>query len=148
MEMNMKTLLPLLSVLFCLLFVSPALGSDWVEIGRNGDSVFLYDKESVKHISDNIVQVLDRCDYNDEGRKKFFQQRIETGLSTKGYENFSYQVYTIQINCQDKKMKTLKKTHYDADGKVLFNFSYDQPQWKSVIPGSGGDTIYNQVCPK
>ncbi|WDT77707.1 MAG: hypothetical protein MPW16_20515 (plasmid) [Candidatus Manganitrophus sp.] len=56
-----------------------------------------------------------------------------------------YSIQNITIDCLSKKINTLSKVEYDADGNIISN--YDVPSgWSTVIPDSLGETIYRGWC--
>lgn len=144
----MKSLLPFLSILFVLLFVSPTLGSNWVEYGTdNKDNVWSYDEDSVKHPRKNVVQVKSKIDFSNEGKEKYIQGKKDNKDPIKGYDKFLCYVFLSEINCLDLTIRFLSTTDYDTSGEVLGSHSYDRPDdWVYIKPGSIMDGLREQVC--
>jgi len=145
----MKTFLSLLSVLFVLIFVSPVFGDNWIQYGTGSQgNIYSYNKDTVKWKTNNIVQVWKREDFSVEGREKRIQGLIGKGLPTNGYDKFSHEMGLIEIDCEEMKRNLLSIVDYDTDGNVLLSSSYNEPDWRYIVPGSVGDGLRKEVCKK
>ena len=136
----------ILSVLFVLLLVNPVIGSDWVKYWRYKENVYLYNRVSVKHIKEDIVQVWGKVVFSDEARGKDIQGMRKWGLSTEGYDKLSHTLDLYEIDCKKKMDNLLSISHYDMDNKILYHHSYDKPDWNYIISSSMFDYLREIVC--
>jgi len=135
-----------LSFLTILLLVTPVIGSDWVKYGGYKENIYLYNRVSVKHMKEDIVQVWGKIVFSVEGRKKDILDMRKWGLSTKGYDKLSHILDLYEIDCKGRMSRILYVTHYDTDGSVIKSFTYDKPDWSYIPPGSKMDTLRKKVC--
>ena len=136
-----------LSVLFILLFVTPVIGSeDWVKIYYDDESVCLYNKVSIKHLTKDIVQVWEKTLYSYKGKEETIEWMTKSGLSTEGYDKLSENRILYEIDCEKKRMRILSINEYDIDGKVLFSRDNIKSEWNNIIPDSNGYNLRKKVC--
>lgn len=137
-----------LSVLVLFLFVTPVIGSsDWAEYGvSKNDNVYFYNKVSIKHGTDDIVQVWDKMVYSDEGREKDFQYYKKRGWLTEGRDKLSHQLTLNEINCKKGMNRILSLIEYEKDGGILSSNSFDKPNWVYIVPGSMMNILQEKVC--
>ena len=136
----------ILSVLFVLLLVNPVIGSDWVKYWRYKENIYFYNRVSVKHIKEDIVQVWGKVVFSDEAREKDIQGMRKWGLSTEGYDKLSHTLDLYEIDCKNQRYQFLSVTHYDTDGSVIKGLSYDKPDWTHILPNSIMDNLRKKVC--
>ena len=119
----------------------------WVEYDRdNYGDVYFYNKASVKHTTNDIVQVWCKVVYSDEDRKMLIQQLRKAGLPSNGYNKLSHRLHLEKIDYKKRKYQTLSLSEYDTDGRVLFSGSSDKQDWEHIIPDSIMDTLQKKVC--
>lgn len=137
-------------LLFVLLIFNPpnVSGSDWVVFGTTEDDgdVFLFDKESIKHRTKDIVQFCERRDLSDIGRKNFIKDLIDNGAPIGGYLKISHIDCLREIHCLERKTRVLSIINYDSDGYVLDRGSFANPPWNSITSDSIGDDLRKMVC--
>ena len=138
-----------LTCLIILVLVTSINGSsdDWVEYqkSKNGD-VFLYDKVSVQHTTQYIVQVWGKCVFSDKGREEYIRDRKNKGVSTEWSERVTQVLYLYGIDCKKRRSQIISITEYDMDGNILSSNSYDKPGWSSIPPDSRVDNLREEVC--
>ena len=136
--------------LFCLIIllpVTPVYGSDWRELGTDNDGNFrLYNKDSIKYRTKNIVQVWTETVFSDESRKNYIQHRRKRGLSTEKWDKLLHILVLQETDCKKKKSQILSIVHYDTNGNVLITQTYDKPEWRYIVPGSAYDNLRKKVC--
>jgi len=121
---------------------------NWVEYIRTSNgNVFFYDKDSVNHPSDEIVQILNIVYYSDEGKKKCIQEYREQGNRINCFDKLSYTTSLLEINCKDLKYKTLSIVDYDTDGELLFKGKPYQPDWDHIYLDTGIDKLVKIFSP-
>lgn len=63
--------------------------------------------------------------------------------------NLSSQNYTqqnFQIDCAERKIRSLSATDYDSMGTALGLGSQTEQAWQSIVPESIGEVLYNGMC--
>ncbi len=58
----------------------------------------------------------------------------------------SYFKSNFQINCSEKKIKSLSATNYNSMGNVVGNIPAQD--WQSIVPETIGEVLYNGMCSK
>jgi hypothetical protein len=67
------------------------------------------------------------------------------GKLGKKYENVSHLIILWEINCAEKKSRSLSETSYDNKGKVIISSSSPK-EWDFIIPESMHESLYKEVC--
>jgi hypothetical protein len=85
----------------------------------------------------------------DEGRNWEIDERMKRGLPFGGYESYESSQDTYALDCSGKMFQTLSGIDFDHEGKPLSSYSYDNPHWEPVPPGSALEVLgrYRSVCP-
>ena len=110
-------------------------------------NVFSYNKGNVKKNKGKyIVQVWEKIVYSAEGREKEIQDSKKDGLSTEEWDNLSYEIDLLEIDCMMRRNRILSILFYDTDGKVSWSYDYDKPKWTSIVSGSEMDSLQKEVC--
>lgn len=120
---------------------------DWVEYGTSGAGVYTYHKASIKHKTENIVQVWAKLVYHDEGKKILLQNiKDSTGSIPEGWDKVSNETDLLEINCKEYSHQTLSTVIYDTNGRVLHDNSTKNPRWDNIVPESMLDYLRKEVC--
>jgi len=114
-------------------------GADWKLFVTDTKTIGYFDAESITRPSKDIVKVWIRCEYTDNGVTGKVE---ELG---KKYENTVETTALQEINCSDKKRRTLSLTHYSKKGKVLYTSSH-AGEWNDVIKKSIWEGLCEAVC--
>ena len=135
----------LLPLLIFLLFAMPATASDWVEYGKSdsGD-IYAYHKASMKHRTEDIVQLWIKWVFSDEGRKNYIQRLEKNGESSEGYEKLSHVLSLVEVDRKKPKFRILYSTEYDKADNVLFRGLHDAP-WKDILSDSMEENLRKKV---
>jgi hypothetical protein len=99
-----------------------------------------YDAANITHPSKDIVRTWVRLVYSKDG---VALQVKELG---KRYEDLSYTLSLLEVNCAAKKNRVLQSTSYSRDGNVISSNQSQQTEWSLIIPGSIGETLHKTVC--
>jgi hypothetical protein len=114
----------------------------WEHLSNN----FYYNKTNLIKSSDTISVWTYRTIAEDE-RKYLIEHFRESDLkkSTK-YQNLDHQVTLLDIDCRKKLSKIEKLVNYDDKENVLYEETYKNSEWTSIIPESKLDETYNKIC--
>jgi len=102
--------------------------------------IIYYDAANITHPSKDIVRTWVRLVYSKDG---VALQVKELG---KRYEDLSYTLSLLEVNCAAKKNRVLQSTSYSRDGNVISSNQSQQTEWSLIIPESIGETLYKTVC--
>jgi hypothetical protein len=147
---DMKKISSIISLSFLVIFllVSNVYSFGWVKYKTdNDDNVYFYKKETIKHLTKDIVQVSIKTVFSDEGKKYELKFLGENGLpDAKKYNSLSYEISLEKIDCKNNRSQFLSLTSYDADDKILFPYSYKEQKWEDINPDSLLDILQKKVC--
>jgi hypothetical protein len=116
-------------------------GADWKEYAKTDRAVLYYDARSVARTSKNVVRVSEKRVFTVKG---VFEVVKQPGFG-KEFETLSYATGLSELQCADKKKRTLSITWYSGDGKTLSSDS-DQSNWKLITPGSTAEALRKILC--
>ena len=141
----MKSLLGKLGIILIGLAIftyAEVWGEDWKYFNSNEDFLCYYDAQSITRPSQNIVSVRTRKNYTE---KSVLDWVREFG---KEYENLSYGIDIVEINCSEKTCRIQSMTYYDSKGKVIESYSISNPSfgWDFIPPKSIIEVLYKAVC--
>jgi hypothetical protein len=112
---------------------------DWKFYNSNEMYLTYYYTQNITHPSKNIVRVWDRWNLMEKGVLNWV---VKFG---KEYENLSYLIILWEINCAEKKSRSLSEASYDNKGKVIISSSSPK-EWDFIIPESMHESLYKAVC--
>lgn len=124
-----------------------ARGSDWVYYGSGsyGDQ-YLYDRASIRHVSDGVVRVWTKVVYSDEGRQRKINDYKKDGYAPPGFELLSETQNLWLINCNEEKFTITEGRHHASNGRVVDMYKADKRIWGSAAPGSPAELLVKMVC--
>ncbi|MEE9911740.1 MAG: hypothetical protein K4571_08445 [Deltaproteobacteria bacterium] len=62
------------------------------------------------------------------------------------YQNYHHEAVLWEVDCRNQRLTMKEFIDFDKQGAVLDRYRYDKSQWESIIPQSGGDRLYQNVC--
>ncbi len=102
--------------------------------------IIYYDAASITHPSKDIVRTWVRLVYSKDG------VALQVKDLGKRYEDLSYTLSLLEVNCAAQKNRVLQSTSYSKDGKVISSNLSPQTEWSFINPGSTGEILYKTVC--
>jgi len=114
-------------------------GAEWRIFVLDDEDTRYYDAESITLPSDNIVSVWVKPEYNDKGIIKMVEK------FAKKYENISRTMSLVEINCSDKRRRTIALHDYSTEGTIIFS-SAREYEWTPIVPGSVAGALFKAVC--
>ena len=126
---------------FIIFFAIEAQAADWVyyATGSADGCSFYYDPQSIKRVSEDIVQVWEKKVFTEKDAKKAIN---ELGPE---FKELSFDKCLKEFNCNEKKSRTLSVIYYNKDGGVIESVS-SASSWDFVVPDSGVEALFNIVC--
>lgn len=133
---KLRVILAMGVIIFAYVDVS---GEDWkfYTQGLYGD--YFYDAEGITRPSKNIVRVWVKVEYSLRGAHEMFR---ELG---KEYKNINYAKVLHEINCSERKWRTLSITRYSKEGEVIGSSSREG-EWDRILRESLVEALYKWVC--
>jgi hypothetical protein len=64
----------------------------------------------------------------------------------KRYDGLSYVTGLSELQCTDKKKRTVSVSWYSKDGSLLSSDKDEGSNWKPITPGSSAEALYKMVC--
>jgi hypothetical protein len=114
-------------------------GARWRLYDRDDEYKGYYNAKAITHPSEDIVRVWQRWEYTDKG----VIEKVK--VLGKKYENINQTTVLNEINCSEKKWRTLSLNHYSKEGEVIFSTS-QEGQWDYIVPNSRVGALYKAVC--
>ena len=109
-------------------------GAGWREFDRNDGEIRYYYVQSVKYPSDKIVRAWVKMEYTDKGLTEKIQKLGGN------YENLKYTMMEEEMNCSDRKWRSLFSHDYSKEGKVIYSSSH-AGGWKHIDAGSMAEAL-------
>ena len=133
----------ILAVIGILLFSYAHLwGADWRQYAKTDRAVLYYDVKSVARSSKDVVRVSEKRVFTLKGVIEIVKQ---PGFG-KQYETLSYATGLSELQCADKKKRTLSIAWYSWDEKTLSSDSDQASNWKLITPGSTAEVLHRILC--
>jgi hypothetical protein len=125
-----------------LLPFAEAGGADWRVYAGTDDGIFYYDAENVIRPSNDTVRIWHKVVFSEKG--------IRGAVNTfgKDYENLDYSISLREINCVEKKIRSLSVTYYSKEGAVLDSAVDYGAEWHAIDPMAIIEGLYQRVCKK
>ena len=121
-------------------------GADWKSIGSDDDFSYFYDSASITYPSKNIGRLWTKIIYKEKGRIKAMEQFRENKDLLSIIKNVDHTLTLFEINCVDKKFRTLKGIFYSKDGNILKLVDATPGIWKIIPPDTMYEAFYDVVC--
>lgn len=121
-------------------------GADWKSIGSDDDFSYFYDSASITYPSKNIGRLWTKTVCKEKGRIKTMEKFRENKDLLSIIKNVDHTLTLFEINCVDKKFRTLKGFFYSKDGKILKSVDATPGIWKIIPPDTMYEAFYDVVC--
>jgi hypothetical protein len=74
--------------------------------------------------------------------------RKNNKLSIDGWGKLDYLIQIYELNLVNNTMRVTKSVDYNYEGKILLDFNSRNPEIIKILPGSMGELLQKEVCPK
>jgi hypothetical protein len=102
--------------------------------------IIYYDAANITHPSKHIVRTWVRLVYSKEG------VALQVKQLGKRYEDLSYALILMEVDCAAKKQRVLQSASYSRAGSVISSNQSQKAEWSFINPGSIGEILYKTVC--
>ena len=114
-------------------------GADWMFYSTTDSFTFYYDKDSINRLSKDIFKVWVKIQAKEKGINYMMEKM--GGI----YKDYSHGMTLYEINCAEKKIRTLSAIFYSKKGEVLGSSSLST-EWDFIPPESLGEDLYKALC--
>ena len=81
-----------------------------------------------------------------ESAKAKAAARKRSGLSTKGFANYSHTIYLNFFDCVKRQSALASSVHYDTRGAIIESNDFKKVDFSRVNPGTIGEDLLDAVC--
>lgn len=114
--------------------------ADWKIYAGTDEGQFYYDTESITHPSAGIVHFRHKTVFSEKG----IARAVEAfGI---GYQHLTYSISMREINCSEKKIRSLGVTYFSGDGKTLDVAIDSKAQWHAIEPTAMVEGLFQSLC--
>lgn len=121
-----------------------ARGKRWDFVSKTKNESYYYDKTSIRQQPNKNKRVWIRKEVDDVNI--YLKEVKNIGLPATGYENFSFQVDLLEIDCNGKSSGNVSFVNYDDKGNILNSFNHKAIEMHPIVPYSIGESFYKVVC--
>ena len=114
-------------------------GESWRYYFSHAAYLAYYDAHSSTRSSKDIVTVWVRWNLSKNFVKEFVKEHGNK------FENLSYIKQSVEVNCLEKKTRSLSMATYNNEGILIFS-SIRPWEWNLVIPELENYSLYKEVC--
>jgi hypothetical protein len=114
----------------------------WEPLGYN----LFYNKKIITKAS-GVLLVWTYKAVTDDARAKRIEEvkKYDLEKSVK-YQNYHHEADLWEIDCKNRLIKMEEFIDFDKNGMVLDRYRYNNSELESIIPNSGGERLYQNVC--
>lgn len=125
---DMKKMLCL--AVFALGLATPAVAEDWVLLGINSNNTTIFGDADSR--TDNSA---------------WFETRYAEPKKMISNGKFYNTAKALEeMDCSGKRFRALTVTWYSESGNPIGSYTPSYAEWRYVIPGTGGESVYKFVC--
>lgn len=142
----------LLVVMLCaVIFSSSASAANWIAVGEDEFGMRYYDSESIARDANqagSVFHAIIRTDLSDNGHRFFVDQLSARGNAPEEIQTAT-SILFLQYYKYDSGVKycaTAAINFYDADGKLLKEYSNNQLTWDRVAPDSLEEDSFDKIA--
>jgi hypothetical protein len=135
-----------LSCAFTFTLPSPGYSDDWVNVGKNDEFSYSYNKTNINiNRKNEQIEVWTKFTYTEKGRERVINNRKEKGLQTTNYHNLSYSFNLYLYDYNEMKYRILSSDDYAISGDTLGSFNNSRLEFDNITPDSIFDIILIKI---
>jgi len=114
--------------------------ADWQIYAGTDEGQFYYDAESITHPSAGTVHFRHKTVFSEKG--------IARAVEAFGtdYQHLAYSISVREINCSEKKIRSLGVTYFSKDGKTLDVAIDPKSEWHPIEPTAMIEGLFQNLC--
>jgi Surface-adhesin protein E len=117
-----------------------AFAAEWKIYAGTDEGLFYYDAESITQLSAGIVHFRHKATFTEQGIG-----RVVEALGQE-YQNLAYSISVREMNCSEKKIRSLGVTYFSTDGKTLDVAVDFQSEWHFIEPTAMIEGLFQKLC--
>jgi hypothetical protein len=114
--------------------------ADWKIYAGTDEGQFYYDAASVAHPAENIIHLRHKATFSENGVRRIVE------IFGKEYEDLGYSISVREINCPERKIRSLGVTYFSKSGKALDAAIDSRTEWHSIEQTAVIEGLYQVVC--
>jgi len=145
-SLSVRVGLTLAFIGFAIFACAEVWGAEWKSFGSDDSFSHFYDSVSVTYPSKNIGRLWTKTVYKEKGRIQAKEQFRQNKELLNIIKDVDHTLNLLEINCVEKKFRTIKGIFYSKDGKILKSIDAAPGVWKFIPPDTWYKAIYEIVC--
>jgi hypothetical protein len=134
-------LLSIIGTIFLfLLLPSEMPAADWRIYAGTDEGQFYYDTESVARPAKGMVHLRHKADFSQNGIRRIVE------AFGKEYEDLAYSISVREIDCPERKIRSLGVTYFTKPGKPLDVAIDSQTEWHTIEQTAVIEGLHQMVC--
>ena len=121
---------------------------NWNTIGKSGELDFSFSPTYLRVLpgGKRKAWIKRSLPPSPENLERVIRELRDAGQPTEGYEDFQYSVVLVEIDCVQRKMRTLTTIDYALFRRELGSRTNSRPAWTGVVPGSFPEVQLDALC--
>jgi hypothetical protein len=144
--MKTKILHGIICLTIFFLFTGQASAAGWKLFYSSGSGEMFYDENSVKKVNKNIVHVLVKKTYSEQGKLEKFSLLKKSGKGPINPYILSHELIMLEIDCVKEKMKISSDKVCDKRGQLVTWDRSSSGRWNDIVRKSSEEKLKNIVC--
>lgn len=144
--MKTKILHGIICLTIFFLFAGQASAAGWKLVASSGSGDMYYDENSVKKANRNIIHVLTKITYSEQGKLERFSSLKKAGKAPGNPYILSHEMIIFEIDCAKGKIKISSDKICDKRGQLVTLVSHPHGKWNDIVRKSSEEKLKNIVC--
>jgi hypothetical protein len=134
------TLIPIALISFSFFFPLKGSAADWRIYAATDEGQFYYDAENTTHLSVGMVHFRHKTIFSENG--------IARAVEAFGadYQHLAYSISVREIDCSEKKIRSLGVTYFSKDEKILDAAIDPKSEWHPIEPTAMIEGLFQNLC--
>ena len=144
--MKIKNVQGVICLVFFFLFANNAWAADWIRYASHTFGDTYYDKSSIKKVNKNIISVLTKTIYTENGKKEYFSFLESIGKAPGNPDILNNQLVSVEIDCVNKIYKVSSMSIYDEKDSVIASRPKSTDKLIDTPPNSQMEILEKEIC--
>jgi hypothetical protein len=128
------------AMIFAFLCPLKTFAADWKIYAGTDEGLFYYDAESITHPSAGVVHFRHKATFSEIGIGRVVEAFGQE------YKNLAYSISVREMNCSEKKVRSLGVTYFSTDGKTLDVAVDAKAEWHPIEPTAMIEGLFQKLC--
>jgi hypothetical protein len=140
MKVSFSTLSIAAAISISLILPRVLPAADWRIYAGTDEGQFYYDAESVTHPARDMVHLRHKASFSESGVRRIAE------VFGREYEDLAYSISIREINCSERKIRSLGVTYFSKSGKALDAAIDSRTEWHPIEQTAVIEGLYQIVC--